>query len=286
MHLWSLVVVALAPVALTKPLAKRWDDFQVKHAWVETPSGWEVHGDAPADHRIDMRIGLKQDKFDELVEHLYQVSDPSHERYVTRSVQTFLILKCNSYGAHLSKEEVEALVAPHPDSVDLVESWLLHHGVSPSSIERSPAGDWLKLTVSVSQAERMLDAKYRVFRNPATSDYVVRTTAYSLPAALHSHVSVVTPTTYFGSLRKMKATSFLQPEIPPIDDKEAVRQHEALALGGLAAVPSSCSTTITPACLRALYNTSTYTPQATNVNKLGVAGYLEEFANNADLQVN
>lgn len=93
MHLWSFVVVALAPVALTKPLAKRWDDFQVKHTWVETPSGWEVHGDAPADHRIDMRIGLKQDKFDELVEHLYQVSDPSHERYVTRSVQTFLILK-------------------------------------------------------------------------------------------------------------------------------------------------------------------------------------------------
>lgn len=131
----------------------------------------------------------------------------------------------------------------------------------------------------------MFDAKYRVFHNPTTSEYVVRTTAYSLPAALHSHVSVVTPTTYFGSLRKMKATSFLQPEISPINDKEAARQHETLALGDRAVVPSSCSSTITPACLRALYNTSTYTPQATNVNKLGVVGYLESYANKADLQV-
>lgn len=102
MHLWSFVVVALAPVALTKPLAKRWDDFQIKHAWVETPSGWEVHGDAPADHRIDLRIGLKQDKFDELVEHLYQVSDPSHERYVTRSLY-ILDIETLSAMAHISR---------------------------------------------------------------------------------------------------------------------------------------------------------------------------------------
>ena len=48
---------------------------------------------------------------------------------------------------------------------------------------------------------------------------------------------------------------------------------------------STCDEFITPDCLRALYNTSTYVPKATNVNKLGVAGYLDEFANDADLQV-
>jgi len=45
--------------------------------------------------------------------HLYEVSDPDHERY----------------GAHLSKEEVEALVAPHQESVDLVDEWLQSHGI-------------------------------------------------------------------------------------------------------------------------------------------------------------
>ncbi|TFY50508.1 hypothetical protein EVG20_g11477, partial [Dentipellis fragilis] len=42
--------------------------------------------------------------------------------------------------------------------------------------------------------------------------------------------------------------------------------------------------TITPACLRALYNTTTYVPKATATNKLGIAGYLEQFASFADLQ--
>ena len=79
----SAFLLALAQLAASKPLAaKRWDDFQVKHAWVEVPRGWELHGPAPSDYTFDMRIGLKQDKFDELVTALYEVSDPAHERYV------------------------------------------------------------------------------------------------------------------------------------------------------------------------------------------------------------
>ena len=64
------------------PLSKRWEDFQTKHQWQEVPKGWMFHNDAPADHMLEMRIALKQDKFDELVKHLYEVSDPDHERYV------------------------------------------------------------------------------------------------------------------------------------------------------------------------------------------------------------
>lgn len=166
-----------------------------------------------------------------------------------------------------------------------MEAWLLHHGIEPSSLQRSPAGDWLHLTVSVAQAERMLDTKYRVFYNPSEDAYIVRTTSYSLPSAIHSHVALITPTTYFGNMRKMKATSFLQPGAKTLNEEEALKQHEEISIGGLATVPSSCGTTITPACLRALYNSSTYVPQATGTNSIGIAGYLEEFANDADLQV-
>jgi tripeptidyl-peptidase I len=87
-----------------------------------------------------MRLALKQDGFDELVKHLYEVSEPTHERY----------------GAHLTKEEVDALIAPHPDTTDLVESWLSHHDIQSSDCHRSDAGDWIKLAVSVEQAEQML----------------------------------------------------------------------------------------------------------------------------------
>ena len=77
----SALILGLAHLAASKPRAvKRWDDFGVKHAWAEVPRGWELHGPAPPDYTFDMRIGLKQDKFDDLVTALYEVSDPAHER--------------------------------------------------------------------------------------------------------------------------------------------------------------------------------------------------------------
>ena len=68
------------------------------------------------------------------------VSDPSHERY----------------GAHLSHEEVNELIAPHPESVDQVTAWLASHGLYDEALSRSPAGDWIKVKVPVSLAEDML----------------------------------------------------------------------------------------------------------------------------------
>ncbi len=187
------------------------------------------------------------------------------------------------YGQHLTKEQVDSLVAPHPDSIGIVDEWLVAHGIDVSTAERTNGGSWLRVPVTVDQASRMLNATYEIYHHENTAEYIVRTLSYSLPATLHPHIGVVTPTTYFGTMRSMRKTSFLQPEVKPLDnDIETAAKLTGPA--SLATVPSSCSTTITPACLRALYNTSTYVPKATNVNKLGVAGYLDEFANNADLQ--
>jgi tripeptidyl-peptidase I len=168
--------------------------------------------------------------------------------------------------------------------VQLVDEWLEAHDVDVSTAERTNGGSWLRIPITVDQASRMLNATYEIYQHEGTAEYIVRTLSYSLPASLHPHIGVVTPTTYFGTMRSMRKTSFLQPNIKPIEnDFEAAARLSGP--GSLATVPSSCSTTITPACLRALYNTSTYVPKATNVNKLGVAGYLDEFANNQDLQV-
>lgn len=67
-------------------------------------------------------------------------SDPFHDRY----------------GQHLSKEEVESLVAPEPESVHLVNEWLASHGLYEDSLSRSPAKDWVLVKVPVSLAEDML----------------------------------------------------------------------------------------------------------------------------------
>ncbi|KAK0189207.1 peptidase S8/S53 domain-containing protein [Armillaria mellea] len=258
---WSSVaVLGLTQLCLSTPLSsKRWDtdDLLEKHSWAEVPRGWKWVSKPDPESTIELRFGLKQDRVDELISSLYEVSTPNHHRY----------------GKHLSKEEVDALVAPHPDSVEAVESWLLHHGVDPADATfRSSSGSWITVPVSVSKAERMLGTEYGLYHHPQSSSYVVRTMSYSLPRELHQAVDVVSPTTYFGTLRSMRATSFVEADI---SDEIA---------GISATVPSSCASRITIACLQALYNTTDYVPSANGNNTLGVVGYLDEYANRNDLQ--
>jgi tripeptidyl-peptidase I len=52
-----------------------------------------------------------------------------------------------------------------------------------------------------------------------------------------------------------------------------------------AAIDPSCSNTITLKCLHQLYNTDGYVPVATEKNSIGVTGYLEQYANEADLRL-
>jgi tripeptidyl-peptidase I len=79
MRLFTPLILGLTQIGLAKPL-KRWGDFAVKHTWADVPHGWELYGDAPADHILDIRIGLRQDRLDELISTLYDVSDPAHQR--------------------------------------------------------------------------------------------------------------------------------------------------------------------------------------------------------------
>lgn len=113
---------------------------------IDHPRGWVKQVPAPADYVLELRIGLPQPNFHVLESHLYEVSDPDHPRY----------------GAHLSKEEVEALVAPHPESLDSVNEWLSSHGFSEDDLVRSPAKDWVTIKVPVRIAEKMLDTVSRI----------------------------------------------------------------------------------------------------------------------------
>lgn len=108
---------------------------------VAPPRGWVKLAPAPAGHEIELRIGLPQPNFPILEQHLYEVSDPEHARY----------------GAHLSKAEVEELVAPHQDSINAIDEWLATYGLDDTSLVRSPAKDWVTIKVPVSLAEKMLD---------------------------------------------------------------------------------------------------------------------------------
>ncbi|KAH9031560.1 subtilisin-like protein [Lactarius hengduanensis] len=259
----TLSVLAAVPFTLASPLAPRWDDLQVKHAWNTVPKNWECQGHPPEGSTIDLRIALKPERENALVDTLYEISDPAHPKRKLPSSS-----RRTPTHWSLSTPGLNTMMSPPPPS------------------RRHTAANWLTLVgVPVSKANDLLGASYQLYRHAETNDTVLRTIGYSVPAALHKVVQTVAPTTYFGKPRAMRRAMHLQPNATTLQDgDQQLREAFANATPGSAAtVPASCATTITPTCLRALYNTAAYVPAATSSNKLGIAGYLDEFANHADL---
>ncbi|ETW83671.1 serine protease S53 [Heterobasidion irregulare TC 32-1] len=255
------VLLALAALAAAAPRST----LKLKEH-IDVPRNWVRVADAPAEHTIALRIALPQSNFDALEAHLYEASDPDHARY----------------GQHLSKEEVERLVAPRPESLAAVQEWLAGHGIPKSACTHSPAKDWVKVDVPVSKAEAMLDTKYSVWQHTVDGDVLVRTTSYSLPEHLHAHVELIQPTTMFGRFRSARSLISVVEDAP---ESSALKSHVKIvdpASG--TSVDASCNQTITISCIQQLYNAVGYVPQATKVNKIGITGYLEEYANFADLK--
>ena len=105
---------------------------------------WVKKRPAPPDNHLTLRINLKQPNFDSLEEHLYAVSDPASPRY----------------GLHLSKEQVQELVAPSSHGLLAVNHWLASMGFNIDGLVRSPSLDWVKVKATVKLAEEMLNTVF------------------------------------------------------------------------------------------------------------------------------
>ncbi|KAH9000630.1 subtilisin-like protein [Lactarius hatsudake] len=242
-----LTAASLADFAT--PLA-RWGDMRVRHTWSAVPDNWETLGCPSAGTTMDLYIALNPHQENALIDALYEVSDPKHPRY----------------GAHPSKGQVAELVRPHPDTLELVTSWLAHHGVRPTSISTTHGGAWLTVSnVLVSRANQMLGASYQLYRHAKVNDTIIRTASYTLPEVLHTHIQAVAPTTYFASTQTLR-------------QKPRRRSVEAAALAEAARAVE-----VTPSQLRRLYKTFAYVPIAADQNTLGVFGYLKDYPSKADL---
>ncbi|KAG2361728.1 peptidase S8/S53 domain-containing protein [Suillus spraguei] len=237
---------------------------KVKESIHGPPRGWYEHAPAPKHYMLELKIALPQPKFPELEKHLWEISDPSHARY----------------GAYLSKEETEELMAPHPETVDIVSEWLALHGLGEEVIHSS-ARDLVTIRVPVGLAEEMLDTTYYVYTHTETGESIVRTTSYSLPDILHNHVDLIQPTIMFSRFKTFTSTVYKYNQT-----QAAVSHRSGETIQGPAGNPvdASCNDVITLSCLRQLYNAEGYKPNAENNNKLGLTGYIEQYANDEDLQ--
>ncbi|KAH9059093.1 subtilisin-like protein [Lactarius vividus] len=254
-----LVTVPLGSLTTLSP----WDDMRTKHSWSTIPSMWEILGSPPAGTTIDLCVALEPQRENALIEVLYEVSDPTHPKY----------------GAHLSREQVSELVAPGPDTLELVHSWLGYHSVPSESVSVTHGGSSLTLTgVPISQANNLLSASYQLYRHVETNETIIRTIGYSLPATLRAHVQTVAPTTCFASPR----TRWQGPLKHAGRETQSQRKVES---GVPVAVLSNRDGDdgITPSFLRWQYRTWGYTPTAMDKNLLGIVGLNGQYPSQWDL---
>ena len=206
------------------------------------PHSWTVAGSPEAKDMMTLSIGLRQQNLQEIEPRLLAVSTPGHAEY----------------GNHMSREEVAALLKPTDEANDAVVAWLKKSGVTKLTTD----GEWVKFATTVSKANELLGANFMYYESEEVKK--LRTLQYSIPDTLTQHVDLVTPTTYFGK------TVAHAPVLHYSEDQIASRQA------------ASCSSSITPSCLKQLYNV-TYTPSATSGSKIGFGNFLNQSARTSDL---
>ncbi|KAF8142689.1 family S53 protease [Mycena galopus ATCC 62051] len=248
-----LPLAALLSACTANPLLER--AMAVHESIPAVPSGFVHAGAVSPAQGLTLRIALAQADMPGLQAKTYAVSDPANALY----------------GQHLTAEEVTEYVAPTEETLSAVSEWLSENGITAKSI--SPAGDVLQISLPASQANALFAAQFSAFTHTASGTSSIRTLSYSLPAALTEHIQFVHPTVVFT---------------PPLSNPPGMtainhkRDDEMLKRTG--AVPASCTSKITPACVQALYGIPT-TKATSSGNIIAVSGYANQFANSQDLSL-
>ncbi len=221
------------------------------------PEGWTRLGDASPDQRLKLRIALQQPNEALFERTLYEVSDPSHAKY----------------GQHLSREALADMMAPRAESTVTVRSWLRSAGIADAQVHED--GEWINLSVTVREASALLEADFGLWAHDSDTRVTrVRALEYSVPDDVTEHIKMVAPVVRFGELRPHRS------QILEVVDAAQLQTQAAAA----AAIPPQvldvafCNDTITPECLRSLYNVGSYQADPSQPSLFGVSGFLEKWA--------
>lgn len=118
------LVLAARTLGLARPVVRYWNGTIVSHAWDAVPENVEGLRRPPTGFMIDLYLALKPHHENALIDALCEIRGPRHTN-------------CR-YGAR----EVTELVAPHPDALKFVNSWVERRGVPPS-VSTTLGGKWV-----------------------------------------------------------------------------------------------------------------------------------------------
>ncbi|KAJ7763283.1 family S53 protease-like protein [Mycena metata] len=221
----------------------------VQHSRPSAPAGFVSQGAAPATEIFSFRLALASNNLAGLQQKLVSVSTPGS----------------SEFRQWLSKDEVTSYVQPSAETVAAFNTWASANSITPGAT--SPHGDWVSISVPVSQANTLFAAKFEVFTHPDIKSNLVRTLSVSLPSELVGHVDVIHPSTDFvRTSPRLASFPTHKGPTPPAKSCDA----------------SVDSGRITPTCLQAMYGIPS-TPATQRNNTLVVTGFSNFFAEAADL---
>lgn len=245
--------VAIASPHLTSPIV---------HHKTALPALWQESRVADKAHLFQLSIALQKDSH--VAEALYNISTPGHAQY----------------GQHLTQQEAQRLLSPDIDSHDEILKWLVTNDIDLKDIKVD--GHWIRFLTTVAKANKLLEAEFKWYFSPRVEKEVLRTLQYSVPRALYSKISVISPTTRFCS-KKPEIVSTMQYDQNHYTEVRDL-QHVSQPIDRRATIDPACNRTITPDCIRALYNVPANLSVST-ARGLGVYGSQDQVAKYTDFQL-
>ncbi|KAG9736267.1 subtilisin-like protein, partial [Aureobasidium melanogenum] len=217
------------------------------------PQGWSEIGSPSPSTRFKLSIALIPADKELLHKTLANISTPGHE----------------DYGKYLNETELETVVRPSEISTNAVLKFLEDSGIPRFDLEQH--GDWIDFAADIETADQMMNASFTKYREDTGRGIIIRTQQYSLPDEVARHVDMVEPTTQFPrEVRPRKPGSVHSDQA----SQETIDHHD-------------CNRTITPDCLRTLYNlplASTLRNTSTH-GHIGIAGFLAEYPYQKDFEM-
>ncbi|KAJ7670497.1 family S53 protease [Mycena olivaceomarginata] len=179
---------------------------------------------------------------------------------------------------------VTEFVKPTNETVAAVSSWLSGNSIGAKPV--TPAGDMLEIKIPVSQANDLLSAEFSVFTHVETGKTIIRTLQYSPPRAADPARRVFPPDDHLRVSPSLEAQVCLPPalrsEPPPtrmISPTHAPRLSTPRAFKWSFRIRRNYFHSPND---QELYRIPTI-PATQKSNTLGVAGFIDEWANQADL---
>ncbi|KAI9063709.1 subtilisin-like protein [Trametes sanguinea] len=184
----SHILVALLGVVatLTDTLASSPPSRRILHERrTSPPHGWLPRRRADPDTVLPLNIALRQSNVYHLDDYLLDVADPDSP----------------NYGRWWTPEQIVGTFQPSLESSTTVRGWLSDEGIDGHRVELSTDRAYLRVNVSVAEAERLLATSYYVYQHEDGSEEVGCHHGYHLPEHVVEHVDLVTPTVHFEKVR-------------------------------------------------------------------------------------